>query len=229
MFNKYSIILLLFLLINSLSKNEVHFSKERILSEDCQEETIIPNSENVKYIGRFYIEDDVTQLVLSGSSIEFYLTGKSAQINLIGDSSAIYLAEDQRPRYEIYIDDKQLIDTTMGELEKTIKLFNDEEEKETKIRIILLSEASHGGIGIKNIIVNSCSEKIIKPTEYRDLRIEYLGDSITCDFGIESASESEPFKTTTQNFELTYAFLSAQELNADYSCLLQWKWSCKGR
>ena len=219
MFNKYSIILLLFLLINSLSKNEIPFSEERILSEDCQEETIIPNSENVKYIGRFYIEDDVTWLVLSGSSIEFYLTGKSAQINLIGDSSAIYLAEDQRPRYAIYIDDKQLIDTTMGEIEKTIKLFNDEEEKETKIRIILLSEASHGGIGIKNIIVNSCSEKIIKPTEYKDLRIEYLGDSITCAFGIESASESEPFKTTTQNFELTYAFLSAQELNADYSCV----------
>ena len=74
-------------------------------------------------------------------------------------------------------------------------------------------------LGIKNIIVNSCSEKIIKPTEYKDLRIEYLGDSITCAFGIESASESEPFKTTTQNFELTYAFLSAQELNADYSCV----------
>ena len=164
MFSKYSIILLLFLLINSLSKNEAHFSEERILSEDCQEETIIPNSENVKYIGRFYIEDDVTWLVLSGSSIEFYLTGKSAQINLIVDSSAIYLAEDQRPRYAIYIDDKQLIDTTMGELEKTIKLVNDEEEKETKIRIILLSEASYGGIGIKNIIVNLCSEKIIKPT-----------------------------------------------------------------
>ena len=60
MLNKYSIILLLFLLINSLSKNEAPFSEERILSEDCQEETIIPNSENVKYIGRFYIEDDVT-------------------------------------------------------------------------------------------------------------------------------------------------------------------------
>ena len=56
-----------------------------------------------------------------------------------------------------------------------------------------------------------------KPTEYKDLRIEYIGDSITCAWGIESASEAEPFQTTTQNFELTYAFLSAKELDADYS------------
>ena len=35
--------------------------------------------------------------------------------------------------------------------------------------------------------------------------------------GIESASKADPFKTTTQNFELNYAFLSAKELNADYS------------
>ena len=107
----------------------------------------------------------------------------------------------------------------MGELEKTIELFNFEEEKEVKVRIILLSEGSHGGIGVKSININTCSEKIIKPTEYKKLRIEYIGDSITCAYGIECASTSEPFQTTTQNFELTYAFLSAKELDADYSCV----------
>lgn len=138
-------------------------------------------------------------------------------MNLVGDGSQIYQAEDQRARFAIYIDDKQLIDTTMGELEKTVKLFNNNEEKEIKVRIILLSEASHGGIGVKNININSCSEKVIEPTEYKKLRIEYIGDSITCAYGIECASASEPFQTTTQNFELSYAFLSAKELEVDYS------------
>ena len=191
--------------------------QEKVKSEDCKEMTLIPNSENVKFIGRFYIKDEITWLVLSGSSIEFYLTGKSAEINLAGDGSSIYLAEDQRPRYAIYVDDKQLIDTTMGELEKTIELFNNPEEKEIKIRIILLSEGSHGPIGIKNVNVNSCSETVIRPSEYKKFRIEYIGDSITCAYGIECASTSEPFQTTTQNFEKSYAYLSAQELDADYS------------
>ena len=222
MFNKYIIFLLLFFLeVNTLFKKKsfISLKKEDLALEKCQETSIIPEFKIVKYIGRFYVKDDITWLTLSGSALEFYLTGKSAEINIVGDSSAIYLAKDQRPRYAIYIDDKQLIDATMGELEKTIKLFDNEVEKEIKVRIILLSEASHGAIGIKNIVVNSCSEEIIKPTEYKRLRIEYLGDSITCAFGIESASESEPFLTTTQNFELTYAFLSAKELNADYSCV----------
>ena len=69
---------------------------------------------------------------------------------------------------------------------------------------------------MKSLNINSCSENIIKPSEYKHLRIEYIGDSITCAWGIESASEADPFKITTQNFELAYAFLSAKELNADY-------------
>ena len=213
-------IAIIFLNINDIFGKKMSISlleQEKVKSEDCKEMTLIPNSENVKFIGRFYIKDEITWLVLSGSSIEFYLTGKSAEINLAGDGSSIYLAEDQRPRYAIYVDDKQLIDTTMGELEKTIELFNNPEEKEIKIRIILLSEGSHGPIGIKNVNVNSCSETVIRPSEYKKFRIEYIGDSITCAFGIECASTSEPFQTTTQNFEKSYAYLSAQELDADYS------------
>ena len=113
---------------------------------------------------------------LSGSAIEFYLKGKSAEINLVGDGTGVYLSEDQRARYAIYIDDKQLIDTTKVELEKKIELFKNSEEKEIKVRIILLSEGSHGAIGVKCISINSCSENVIKPSKYKDLRIEYIGD-----------------------------------------------------
>lgn len=213
-------LLILFIGVNAsfLEKmNNAIIDQEKLTAEECKESTIIPNSENVKFIGRFYIKDDIIWLVLSGSAIEFYLTGKSAQLNLAGDGNSIYMAEDQRPRYAVYIDDEKIIDKTMGDLEKTIELFKSEEEKEIKVRIILLSEGARGAIGVKSININSCSEKIIRPSEYKDLRIEYIGDSITCAWGIESASEAEPFLTTTQNFELTYAFLSAKELNADYS------------
>ena len=214
----FSIIIFILSEVIIAKRMNISFLEQEIVkSEKCEEKTISPNSENVKFIGRFYIKEEVTWLVLSGSSIEFYLTGNSAEINLVGDGSSIYLPQDQRPRYAIYVDDNLLIDTTMGELEKTIELFNNSKEKEIKIRVILLSEGSHGPIGVKNIIINSCSEKVIRPSEYKKLRIEYIGDSITCAYGIECASTSEPFQTTTQNFEKSYAFLSAQELDADYS------------
>ena len=147
-------------------------------------------------------------------TIEFYLTGKSAELNLAGDINGIFMAEDLCPRYAkyaIYVDDNQLVDTTSGELEKRIELFYNSEEKEIKIRIILLSEGTYGWIGVKNINIKSCTENAIRPTEYKKLRIEYVGDSITCAFA------TKPFRTITQNFEKSYAYLSAKELNADYS------------
>ena len=197
------------------------FSKKiQILdSEDCKEKTFLANEDNVKLIGRYIIKDDITWLVQSGSAIEFNLKAKNAELILIGDNNVIYQAADQRPRYAISINDEIVLDTTIGEQEKSIELFKSEKENEYKINIILLSEAMNGGVGIKSIIANSCSndEAIIKKTEKKQLSIEYIGDSITCSYGIESKSQNEPFLTTTENFSLSYAFLSAKILNADYS------------
>jgi lysophospholipase L1-like esterase len=199
--------------------NTKNLINENLLDDVCNDKQFLSNVNNVKFIGRYSIKDEITWLVQSGSAIEFYLKAKNAEVILAGDNNVIYQAKDQRPRYAIYINEKLLIDETIGELEKKIELFNSEEDMEYKINVILLSEASNGGIGIKTINAKICSseENIIKPTEKKELSIEYIGDSITCSYGIESKSQNEPFLTTTENFSLSYAFLSAKILNADYS------------
>jgi len=212
----------LLIYIISLSFFEIYSKKlslSQIADDSCKDDSFLPNGENVKLIGRYIIKESTTWLVQSGAAIEFYLKAKNAEITLAGDNSVIYQAPDQRPRYAIYVNEDLLIDETMGELEKSLVLFKSEKDTEYKIRVILLSEAMNGGIGIKKIKVNSCSneEKIINPSEKKSLTIEYIGDSITCSYGIESKSQSEPFQTTTENFSLSYAFLSAKILNADYS------------
>ena len=213
---------IIFIYIILLSFFEIYSKKlsfSLIADDNCKDNSFLPNGENVKLIGRYIIKEGTTWLVQSGAAIEFYLKAKNSEIILSGDNSIIYQAADQRPRYAIYINDDLLIDETMGELEKSLVLFSSEKDNEYKIKVILLSEAMNGGIGIKEIKVNSCSneEKIINPSEKKSFTIEYIGDSITCSYGIESKSQSEPFQTTTENFSLSYAFLSAKILNADYS------------
>ena len=56
----YFLIILLILSFCSISKKQ-----------ECKEMEIIPNSENVKFIGRFYIKDEAIWLVLSGSVKNF--------------------------------------------------------------------------------------------------------------------------------------------------------------
>ena len=173
---------------------------------------------SIKRIGRYYIKDDIIYLSQSGSSIEFYLTAKSAMITIYGGKT--YLHDDyEKPRYAIYLNDKKFLDEKIQSMHTKILLFNYDTIREVKIKIILLSEAFFGDIGVNKLYFYSPlnEEDSIRPTEKKKYLIEFIGDSITCGYGIEAKAGGELFDTGTENFEKTYAYLSSQELNFDYS------------
>ena len=173
---------------------------------------------NVKLTGRTLHKDNVTWLVQSGSAIEFTVTGKSAEFTLMGDNS-IHNDENYRPRYAVIVDGEVIEDDIMETDEKTISLFDGEVSRTAKVKIIHLSEAMNGAVGVKNISVNTDQIAPLIPEPEKDISIEFIGDSITCAYGVEGLSSSEPFKTSTENFMKSYAYLTAQQLNADYSAV----------
>ena len=215
------VLLYLFLNLNLCHSKETHFLGKLAKDEpvdSCKDYTFTPSKENVKIVGRYYQEKDITWIVQSGSALEFYLTGTSAEVVLAGGNS-IYNDANYRPRFGVYVDDEIIEDTTMSELELTITLFKESTEKRAKIKVMMLSEANNGGIGIKSININSCNEKPIKATEKKKLSVEIIGDSITAAYGVEGANQYENFKTTTENFSKSYAYLTAKKLDADYSAV----------
>ena len=66
-------------------------------------------------------------------------------------------------------------------------------------------------------LVQSGSAKPVVPAEKAPLTIEFIGDSITCGYGVESKSPSDPFTTATENFSKSFAYLAAKSLGADYT------------
>lgn len=174
--------------------------------------------ENVKLTGRTLRSDETTWLVQSGSAVEFTVTGKSAEVTLAGDSS-IHNDADYRSRYAVVVDGEILEDDVMSSPEKTLTLFDEETTRTAKVKIIHLSEAMNGAIGVKNISITSNTPVPISPEPKKELAIEFIGDSITCAYGVEGLSSYEPFKTTTENFMKSYAYLTAQKLDADYSAV----------
>lgn len=213
-----------FLIFTYFISNNIIFAlneSQKKIDNKYNKISFIPEFPNVKNIGRFFIENGITYLAQSGSALEFYLTAKYAELILAGDGLSIYHEDYEKPRYAIYINDKLLLDSTMSEKNKTIILLDNETDKKIKVKIILLSEAFFGCIGIKKIIAISSypKDEIIKPTEKKKYKIEFIGDSITCAYGIEAPAPRELFDTRTQNFEKSYAYLSAQELDFDYTTL----------
>ena len=213
----YAFFMLLFSIFITSSEIKINNLRRLRGTDDCKVIKYLPNEQNAKIIGRFYQKKDITWIVHSGSAIEFYVKGNSANVLLIGDSS-IYAEADLRPRFGVYLDDELLLDSTMNELELNIKLFKEEKNRMAKVKIMLLSENKYGGIGIKSIDVYACSNrKAVEPVEKKNLTIEFIGDSMTCAYGVEGKDQNEHFKTTTENFSKSYAYLASQILGADYS------------
>lgn len=192
--------------------------KISLTTGEFKEQVFPATDQYVKIFGRTYSDSDTTWLVHSGSAVEFTINGKSAEITLKGDYG-INNSEDYRPRYAVILDDEIILDTTMSTSEKTIELFKSDVPRTAKVKIIHLSEANNGTIGVKEIKVNSDSVFPLIPTAPKQLCIEFIGDSITCAYGVEGTSSSESFKTTTENFMKSYAYLTAQKLDADYSAV----------
>lgn len=185
---------------------------------DLKKQTIPVADADVKLIGRTYYNKDVTWLVQSGSAIECTVTGTEASVTIAGDG-CVYSDEKWRPRYGVYVDGELVKDVVMGEPEQTVKLFSGTTQRTATVKIIHLSEANNGAIGVKQFDVTSSAAKPIKATAKKDLTVEFIGDSITCAYGVEADTQYVNFETGTENFTLSYAYLTAELLNADYSAV----------
>ena len=172
-------------------------------------------ADNAKLQSRTVVKDDVLWLVQSGSAAEFTVSGRNASITLAG-SSGIGNDAEHCPRYAVYVDDRMICDEVMADKEVTVSLWNDT-DKTAAVKVMLLSEAIYGGVGICYVDVESSSAQPVVPAEKSPLMIEFIGDSITCGYGVESKSPSESFMTSTENFSKSYAYLAAKSLGADYT------------
>lgn len=183
------------------------------------EQTINITDKNTKYIGRnIYDDNKITWLVQSGSAVEFTVNAKSAEITINGDGHT-ESDEKYRPRYAVIVDGEIILDELLSVKEKTVQLFEGTTARTATVKVIHLSEANNGAVGVSSIKVDSDSPVPVAPTAKKELSIEFIGDSITCAYGVEGESQYEGFMTSTENFMKSYAYLTAKQLDADYSAV----------
>ena len=187
-----------------------------ITEQAVDEGVYYASSDNVKQLGRTYYDDNNTLwCALSGSGIEFEYTGTKAEITIIGDSSVSAGNFDGNPRVAIYVDGERVIDDMLNKSERTYTVAENNTSKTSTIKVIKLSEAANSTFGISNIKIDT--DESITPTPSKDMLIEFIGDSITCGYGVDDEVKENHFSTKTEDITKTYAFKTAEALNADYS------------
>ncbi len=181
---------------------------------ELTEKKFAPTTENVRIIGRAQVVDDTLWLVHSGSGAEFIFKGTSATITMKPDS-ALNSGMDSQTRIAIYVNGERVVDEMVDKLEKSYTVFESEEAQECTIRVVKLSEAANSTAGIASIEVTSMGD--IFPTAESERYIEFIGDSITCGYGVDDENRDHHFSTRTEDVTKTYAYKTAQALDSDYS------------
>ena len=168
----------------------------------------------VRVFGRTVMDGGMLWLLSSLSGIGFRITGaRRLEIVLESDDTTADPARMHlTPRFAVLVDGDTVIDRCMKEREETVAVFESGNPWGAEIRFRKLSECTQSILAIREIRTDG---KIV-PLEEKGTKIEFIGDSVTCGYGVEGKNELESFTTATENAGKSYAGLVISELAPPY-------------
>ena len=169
----------------------------------------------VKSLGRTVVSEDALWLAMSGTGLEFSFTGKKLEVIVLGDATASGTDKKTQARVGVFVNDKRVSDHMINEKEKKITVVDNAESTTSTVKIIKLSESANSVCGVQ--LPKLADGEIIKAVPEKTKRIEFIGDSITCGYGVDDEVKENHFSTETEDFSKTYAYKSAQSLDAEVS------------
>ena len=170
-------------------------------------------SDNVKLVGRTYFDGEKLWCGLSGSGISFNFIGVKCDITIGGDEIATGDSDKDKARFAILVNGDRVIDDIVSYEAKSYSVVSSESEVSCVITLIKLSEAAMSALSVNGIDV--CGK--ISPVDNKAKFIEFIGDSITCGYGVDDEDENHNFSTSTEDVTKAYAYRTAKMLDVDYS------------
>lgn len=163
--------------------------------------------------GRTALNNNMLWCSHSGTGAEFNFKGRYASVTIAGDSTSLNKYDpNNQARIAIYVNGERIVDDMIDEPEKTYNIINNNVSDNYNVKIVKLSESLSSGFAIKEIKLDGTPEPVRK-----NGLIEFIGDSITCGYGIDDENKDHSYSTTTEDITKTYAFKTAEALGYGYS------------
>lgn len=204
---------------------------------------------SLKWYGRNFEHQGVRYFNYSLSGFEFCMTGKKATATILSDPNkqkksergfiGVYVTEIKNATgykgssfWENFPEENyEPLRLELTKTENECVLFESPVEKTVVIKVLKLSECAFGMASLKKLDLKGELRQTQQPrglpepvegrTKNRALRIEFIGDSITCGYGIEGKWEKDTFCTKQERPDKAYAFLTARALGAEFQ-LCSW-------
>ncbi len=180
---------------------------------------VAPDNAQLLYAGRFdFSHPKLALCAWSACSVSLRFRGTAVNVNLGTGSNFFEVIVDGVPTkrissgvHEAQIPSMQVysVATNLPEGEHSVCIFKCTEPNQ--------GDAAFGGFDLN-------AGATVLPFIAWHRKIEVIGDSISCGYGNEGASQNEHFTAATENAYWTYGAIAARILNADYECIA---WSGK--
>ncbi len=172
-----------------------------------QSAVTIPGShEVVSYMGRTAVTSD--------SAVRFNYPGVTARLGFSG-SQLDMLTNPGSGFWMVSVDDSPAVKMEVAQNDSVLSLTGLADGEHTA-RLTYCIEGFEHNPEIRGFRVPG-GNRFFNTPDSSARRIEFIGNSITCGFGTEADNAEAPFTYDTENHCLSYAYLTARELNANFN------------
>ncbi len=171
------------------------------------------SDQHIQTTGRFVrTNDEEYRCDWSNSALAIRFRGTDLRITMSGsDKSHWQVVVDGKPARVLRLGKKATHIVAEGLI-----------DGEHTVELVQRTEPLFGVTTIHDLSLNAGGKLL--PPHPRKLKLEVIGDSISCGYGNESKQASDKFTPETENGYVTYGALAARELDAEYVCIA---WSGK--
>lgn len=190
------------------------------------------SSKCAKMLGRIYYHEGICELGYSASEAGFLYDGDVIKAQIITDHLAedeahahgfigVIVGDDEEPykRFEMTTPEAEYLIFDREEYAKAKGVAVDALAKNISVRMIKYNEVAFGRAGVRWLLIDD--NATMTPLPEKKLKLEFIGDSITCGYGVEGVWNVDLFTTAQENPMKAYAVQTSKRLNADYQ-LVSW-------
>ena len=170
--------------------------------------SVAASDPDILYMGRIHWSDSLTA--------DFNYPGVTAMLNFNGTGLAM-TAKPGSGQFMVEIDHGDAFKINFTDSVSTIVLADSLPCGEHSARIAYAIEGHEKQPSIRGFEIFGPDAKLLTAPQRPDLKIEFIGNSITCGYGTEADSGQVHFSYDNENHTLSYAYLTARALDADFN------------